>query len=99
MPGREETRHPVHGLPEIVTSTLFGHARVQGHPNPDLPYSVRPLGLMERMLCLKGSGNGIVGSVECSAEGIANRLEDVAAILLYRFTHDGVVAGEGSAHL
>jgi hypothetical protein len=93
----EQPRYPVDRRAEVITVSLLCRACVQSHPHPKRTGLLPSLG-QERALGLQGCLKRIRGSRKASAEGITDRLEDVATTLLYGASQDLIVAGEGDLH-
>ena len=53
----------------------------------------------QRLLCLERRAKGLVSGREGHAEGVADRLKDVAAVRVHRPAHQVLVALERAGHL
>ncbi len=85
MPCHQQSRHPVERRPEIVVVASLGRARLERHPHPQRS-DLAPRLDAERPLGGKGGDEGILPGSEGGAEGIADRLEDVATMSDDRLT-------------
>ncbi len=93
----EQTRHAIDGRPKVIAGALVGLSRVQRHAHPQA-LDVGKVRRAERPLrahrCRDGRGYGW----KYGAERVAHYLENVAAMGLDRFTHQGVVALQRGRH-
>jgi hypothetical protein len=71
---------------------------VHGHPHPHGPNLFGPALLKQSLLRRERRFCSVGGGAKGGAEGVANRLEDVATPLLYGGPQQLVVAGEGFLH-
>ena len=92
MPYRQQPRHLVKRRAEVVAVALVGCSGVQYRTHTQ---GRRPpwLGL-ELTLGGQGGGERLVRGGEGGVEGIADRLEDVAAVGLDSLAQEGIVAGQ-----
>jgi len=77
----KQPRYPVYRRTEVVPIALLCGSCVQSHPHPKRS-DVLPFGREESTLALQGGFQGIRGSREGTTEGVTDRLEDVATVLL-----------------
>jgi len=94
---REEARDPVERRAEIVAVAQFDRARMQRHAHAEF-CRFRPGLAVKRALCLERRCYSIGRRVKRRAEGIAARLEDVAAVTFDAVPQQCVVASERRAH-
>jgi hypothetical protein len=79
--GRFDTRCPVYGRSEIVTTALIARSGMESHPNPQ-PHGFRPLGFVQTTLDLDRHGQRVHRLLKSGAERVPNRLEDIATVIL-----------------
>src|SRR3712207_6065193 len=98
VPDREQARYLVDWWSEVIPVSLLGHPGVKRYPHSGLGALVPtfaeecPLGCHGRLQCPLDGG-------ECRAEGIVERLKDVASVTLHGSVQDLVVASEGITYL
>jgi len=93
----EEARDAVEGRAKVVAVALVGGAGVQRHTHT---YGFRQIPLLPLKGALSGKGGEESGGRgrKGGIDGIADGLEDMAAVLFDGVAEDGVVAREGSRH-
>ena len=83
MAGAHQPCRPIQGRAVVVAVPLLGRAGVQRHPHPDGADLAPRLGL-EPALGIQRRRDRVRGASEHGVEGVAHRLDDVAAVLADR---------------
>ena len=97
MPGGEEPGDAVYRRAEVVAASLLSRARVKRHASPDPAPPVPRLG-EQRPLAGECRPECVGGGAKGRAEGITDRLENIASGSLDGTSQDLVVAKEGFVH-
>ena len=96
--GPEQACYLVDRRAEVIPVSLLGHPGMKRHPDSRVGALIPtfgeecPLGGHGRLQCPPDRGEGC-------AEGVVERLRDVAAVTLRGFAQDPIVASEGILHL
>jgi hypothetical protein len=96
MPGRSDPRRAMDGKSRVAAVVRDGLARVQAHPDFDLD-TVRPPVGEQRELALDCCQERVAGAREGDEEGVALRVDFVAAVSVERLPEQALmVAQDGS---
>ena len=97
VPDGEDAGDAIDGGTEVVGVALLRVPGVQRHPHPEHA-GVAPRLVGERPLTGDGGLHGLGRHREGGADGVADRLEDDAAMGLDRLAQQSVVASQGRGH-
>ncbi len=82
MPGREYAYRSVKRLAEVIAVAHLDGSSMEGHTHPHRPYCT-PGFTLNGKLGVERSSKGVVRGREDGAEGIADRLKDMAIVDFY----------------
>jgi hypothetical protein len=94
----EQTREPVQGGGEVISSLRFSYPRMQSHPDPHRASTVRPRLLQQRVLRVESGCYRIWSSREGSLDAIPDDLEYNAIVRRNTFAQQLKVVLDRTCH-